>query len=937
MSDPLGVVVYGLSVGLGYGLLGAGFVLVYRASRFVNFAQGQIGVVAAAILARLVVDSGLNYWVSLACALGAGAALGAVIERTLVARLFSSSRLVLMIATIALAQLLLVPVVIDGSPIAADPLALAETGYPVPFDVTVTVGERVVNSAELAMIVVAPAVALALALFFGRSRVGRQIRAASSNPEAARLAGISVRRVSLVVWMLAGSLSALTAVLQAPGTPTLDLSSFGPSLVLRGLAAALIAGMVDFRVAFVAGAALGIAEQVAFDVLQAKVPGSADITVLVVVLAATAIRGRTLATRTKHREPPLGGALGGQRAAGRTWSTTAWIAVAGGVAAAPLLPGLDTQDKAIGLTLLAVAAVVGLSLTVLTGWTGQVSLGHFAFLGVGAFAAAKAASWGWGFPAVVIVAAVCSALVAVVVGLPALRFPGLFLAVTTLGFSLVAQHWLFLQPWFGQRDAGSASVLGATIPLVGDVTTPRAIYYVAVALLGLSLSCVATLRRTAVGRAMVAVRDNEAQAAANGLSAPALKVVALAFSGALAGAGGAVWALAQRNFSFQAFDATMSLTMLGVAVVGGLGTLHGPLLGSLAVFGWPYLVSGANTVEIRSLTSGALLLVVLLFLPGGLGSLIPPGSRGRRSVRPDDSAKVVTPFARADATRGAERTAPSPSRWLAVDLAAPPLDVRSLSLSFGGIAALDGVDVRVDEGEIVGLVGGNGAGKSTLMATVSGHLRPDHGSVLIFGCDTATLAPEYRAHLGVARTFQDARLYAGLTVEQALLVAIDWQNRTGALGAMVGAPWVRFAERQKRNDIREALDYVGLSDASERLTCDLSTGMRRLVDLAAVIAARPRLVLLDEPTAGLAQREVEAFEPLLRGLRRDFECSVLIVEHDVPLIVRLCDRVYCMEAGEVIAAGAPGEIVDDPRVAASFLGTDAATIERSGPHVVSVR
>jgi ABC-type branched-subunit amino acid transport system ATPase component len=257
------------------------------------------------------------------------------------------------------------------------------------------------------------------------------------------------------------------------------------------------------------------------------------------------------------------------------------------------------------------------------------------------------------------------------------------------------------------------------------------------------------------------------------------------------------------------------------------------------------------------------------------------------------------------------------------------LDARGVSISFGGIHAVRDVSVHVDAGEIVGLIGGNGAGKSTLLNCISGHLRPSSGAIDVNGQKVGDLAAEYRPFLGLTRTFQDARLFPGLTVVETVMVAMDRSDRSGAVGALLGAPWMRAAEVDKRARALEILASFGLEDRADSLTAELSTGMRRVCDLATVVASEPTVVLLDEPTAGLAQREVEAFAPLLRRLRDEHQCSVLLVEHDMPLVMSLCDRVYCLEQGSVIAEGTPAKIRRDPRVIASYLGTNAAAIKRS--------
>jgi ABC-type branched-subunit amino acid transport system ATPase component len=216
------------------------------------------------------------------------------------------------------------------------------------------------------------------------------------------------------------------------------------------------------------------------------------------------------------------------------------------------------------------------------------------------------------------------------------------------------------------------------------------------------------------------------------------------------------------------------------------------------------------------------------------------------------------------------------------------------------------------------------------MNVISGVLRPDKGSVRISGREVSDLPPDFRAAFGMARTFQDARLFGGLTVTETIQAAMAYHRKVGIVSAMVSAPWARVTESRSRLAAEEIVDRFGLSAWADTLVSELSTGTRRICDLAAQVAVAPRLVLLDEPTAGVAQRDAEAFGPLLRRIREELDCSILIVEHDMPLLMGLCDRVYAMEAGRVIADGTPEEIRHDPAVVASYLGTRHAAVGRSG-------
>jgi ABC-type branched-subunit amino acid transport system ATPase component len=259
------------------------------------------------------------------------------------------------------------------------------------------------------------------------------------------------------------------------------------------------------------------------------------------------------------------------------------------------------------------------------------------------------------------------------------------------------------------------------------------------------------------------------------------------------------------------------------------------------------------------------------------------------------------------------------------------LHAHGVTVRFGGLTAVDDVAVDIAPGEIVGLIGGNGAGKTTFMNVVSGYVTPDPGAVIqVAGTDIVGLPPEYRPYVDVGRSYQAATLFPGLSVTETLLVAVERHLPTPLLGAILGTGRARRIEREKRERVQELIEACGLQVYAERLVRELSTGTRRVVDLACILAQRPGLLLLDEPTGGLAQRETEAFAPLIRRVQRDLGCAVMVIEHDMVMIGELCDRVYAMETGRVIASGTPDAVRNDPTVIASYLGTDETTIARSG-------
>jgi ABC-type branched-subunit amino acid transport system ATPase component len=258
------------------------------------------------------------------------------------------------------------------------------------------------------------------------------------------------------------------------------------------------------------------------------------------------------------------------------------------------------------------------------------------------------------------------------------------------------------------------------------------------------------------------------------------------------------------------------------------------------------------------------------------------------------------------------------------------LAVRDLRVVLGGRAIVDQVDLDVAPEEIVGLIGANGAGKTTLMNAISGFV-PATGSIALLGEDLTGVAPHERAHLGLGRSFQTALLFPRLTTRECVLVALEAQHRTELVPSLLALPPAIRSEGRAHRAADELLDLVGLGPYADVRAGTLSTGTRRIVELACLLATEPALILLDEPMAGLAQRESEAFAPLIVDLRRHLGAALLVIEHDLPLVSEISDRLYCLETGAVIAQGAPAEVRADPRVIASYLGTDERTIERSGP------
>ncbi|HVN51575.1 MAG TPA: branched-chain amino acid ABC transporter permease/ATP-binding protein [Acidimicrobiales bacterium] len=929
------VVFDGLVSGLVFGLLAMGIVLVYRATRVINFAVGNMGVIGAGLIALLVLQYQVPFWLAVLAGLAAGVTYGAVVELVVIRRLFDAPRVIVLVATIGIAQLSLA--------ILASFPKISTPGSPFPLAIgsSHTIGSVQVSGPELMILIVVPIVALLLGWFLNHTVVGKSVKASAENPDLARLAGISPKRVSTMVWAIAGALATLSLTLVVSQGGSADqLAMLGPATLVRSLAAAVIAGMSSFWRAFVAGIVIGVAEAlVTFNFLDQ--PGLTDFLVLVAVLIAVYFQSRQPSGETENvlfvpKRRPIP-----ERLAGRWWARNLDRAGLVGLGVvAVVVPVVVTQpSRHLLYTTILAFALAGLSLTILTGWLGQVSLGQMAFAGIGAFLAAAfhrgvTITVGFGStqyfdvglqalglgPSVLLAAAVTAALAALI-GLGALRVRGLLLAVSTFAFAEAASQFLYNQPILS--GGFTEAVPFTRNDLFGlDLTSQRTYYFVVLAVFVLITAIVARLRRTGIGRTTIGVRDNPDAAAAYTVSSTRVKLRTFALAGGMAGLAGALLAGATQQVQFaQFFTVGDSLALVSIVVIGGLGSIAGPILGALWVIGLPSFFPGNDVVPLLSSSVG--LLFLLLYFPGGLIQ-IAHGARDALFSWVDGRlgpAPVPAKAAAATVPALPERPAPAPD--------VPALQTRDLSVHFGGIAAVDVVSISVGGGEIVGLIGTNGAGKSTLMNAVGGFVRAS-GQVELFGERITSKSSVERARRGLGRTFQAATLFPELTVRETVQLALEARGRSGLLAASLCLPRSLRLERRRSTEADEIIDFLGLGRYAASYISDLSTGTRRIVELAGLLALDARLLCLDEPTAGLAQRETEAFGPLIKEIRRELGASVLVIEHDMPLIMGISDRVYCLELGHTIAEGTPEVVRRDPGVIASYLGTDERAIARSG-------
>lgn len=913
-------IVIGLISGLTVGFLAVGLVLIYKANRFINLAHAQMGTYSAVLLAKMVLDWGWSWWAAFPFAVAIGVVTGLAVERFVVRplRRKSNSTVTLLLVTVGVAQLLSALEFIPA--LGPNQTKLTLQGFPLPFQSHIRIEGVVLGGQYVLVLILVPLVVAGLALFLEYTHLGRMIRAAASNPDAARLSGVSITKVSMVTWGVAGALAAVTAVVQAPSQPSFDASALGPDLLLRALGAAAAGGFVSLPASLVAGLGLGLAEQLTLFYTHSG--GEADFVVFALILGIVLARGNVISKAFKAsgsviaERPPL---RIPEQVAGRLFVRRQRLLLSAfGLFVAllfPVLPYFRPDYRRFDLTMVLIYALLGVSITIVVGWSGQISLGHFALIGAGAYLTAKLSPHGFSIPLLLFFAGLVGAVIMVIVGLPAIRIRGLTLAVTTLGLGTVSYEWLFKQDWFGSSHSYGLPVLSPGLRGLGRVSTQLDVYYLALLVLAVALLGASALRRSLPGRMILAVRDNEAAALSFGVTPATVKLATLAFSGFIAATGGVLWAGAWQNLSLSQFNPDLSLSLLAVPVLGGLGSLSGAVAGSVLLYMPTFFIAPllgglfgnvGRQIGFQLLLGGGGQVAMLLAYPTGIAGAAQRGWEKFLRRVADDTA------AREEPVEG------------------DALVVGDLHLAFGGVKALDGASITVRPGEIVGLIGPNGAGKSTLINAVSGVL-PARGQVSLFGADVSDLPPDMRWMHGLGRSFQDAMLFPGLTVREVIQVALRSDQRYGFAAAMLRFPWARRAQSTLERSAEDIIDRFGLRPWADSLTSDLSTGTRRICDLAAQVAAHPKLLLLDEPTAGVAQRETEMFPPLLRRIRDELGSAILIVEHDMPMLMGLCDRIYAMESGRVISEGTPDQVRNDPKVISSYLGTSQTAIDRSGP------
>ena len=885
--EPIRFALLGLGAGAAYALISQGLVLIYRGAGIVNFAQGAIGMTGAFLYFDLHDVHGWPMALAFLVSICVSAAIGASVHGFVMRPLAQASPVVRLISTLAVLVLLLSLVRRFNNLGSLHPVLPAGS-------IAVLPNARV-GTDRLILLAIAVAVTIVLTLIYQRTRFGLATSAVSENARSAGTLGINPNVIATVNWAVASALAAFGTTLIASLGVAFDPAGLS-LLIIPALAAALAGGFRSFPLALVGALSIGVAQSEIGRYISA--PGWAEAGPFAVIIVVLVLRGRPLPIRGElsARMPGLG--------SGRTTHpVTVVAAVALGLAAVSLF-SLSWVDA---VTTTALAAILIVSLVVVTGLTGQLSLAQYALAGMGAWATAVlVARHGFSFEFAAPVGVAFTMLIGMAIGLTALRSRGVNLAIATLGFALVIEKVVLLNPSYtgGQAglQVGNLSIFGVKFDAFDH---PRRFAALVVLTLAVLIWLIATLRRSAAGRRLIAVRANERAAASVGVNILAAKVYAFALSSAIAAIAGILMAFEYPTAVLDGFTTFNSISAVMQAVVGGVGHVSGAPIGATLQPGsvgdriTGTIISGDSGMFVLQLFGALGALYILVRHPDGLAGRRKPLARFRRS-RPPNAATQLGPAA---GTRDL-----SPVR-------AATLELRGLTVTFGGSYAVSDASFRVSAGEVVGIVGPNGSGKTTLIDAVTGFVAMKSGSILLNGVDISRSNATRRSRAGVSRTFQGLELFVDMTVADNLRVASEPQKWQSYLTSLLPSRPRGLSDTAAA--IASALD---LADDLERTPDQLSFGRRRLVAIARAVAARPSVLLLDEPAAGLGPADTRELALLLRRLADEMGLAIILVEHDVGLIAEVCDRLVVLDRGSVIATGLPQDVLGLPEVERAYFG-----------------
>lgn len=902
METFLQLAILGVGAGAGYTLIAHGIVLIYRGSGTLNFAQGAVAMMAAQVFYALRDDHQLNPWLSFVITLIVAAAIGAGMQTLVLRPLRRYSALVRLVATLALLTICMGLAMlwwgkksarVDG--ILPAKAARLTDGIVVPID-------------RAYLFVIVLAITGLLAFVYERTRFGLATAGAAENERAATTLGWSPAFLGGANWAAGCVLAAVAGILLAP---IAGLSIRGLTLtVVAGMAAALIGSFSSFWLTLGGAISIGVAQSLIVKYLPE--PGAQDAVPFLAITLLVMLRGQALPLRGELLERPV--KVGSGRPA-------RWLPLL--VAGACALVYFVSREWTLAIATSLPVAIVGLSYVVITGYAGQISLAQLTIAGVGAwFAGVSSYYWELPMPVCIVLATLAAIAAGTIAGLPALRCRGMNLAVVTLGMSVVIETMVLgNRRWaggFAGLEISSSHAFGAELSY-GD--QPKRYTLLALALFVFAAWGVANVRRSQSGRRLLAIRSNERAAASLGINVTGGKLFAFTLGSALAGFGGALAAFQFPTVRLANYNTIGSITMLLNTVVGGVGFVFGGVQAGLSAHSGvvSYVIShfSASAIEWLIVVSAVLVFLTILTQPDGIASHVShqfDALRKRFGRRRSDSAALL------------EAATAGPTKLTG----GLPLRASGISVSYGGVRAVDDVDIEVQPGEVLGIIGPNGAGKTTLIDALCGFTKTTTGSIELGGRKIDRMNASARARAGLARTFQAVELFDDMSLLENVQVAVGCASGTSG-----GTRYLRDLVWPRKQTLPPvavaALTEFGLADALDSFPSELPAGRQRLAGIARALSTEPRVICLDEPAAGLSDLEAEELARLVRNIADLWNLSVIVIEHNVQFVRTVSDRIVALDQGCVIASGTPEEVLHSPAVIAAYTGE--APAERH--HVVT--
>lgn len=896
VTEFLQFALLGLGAGAAYAIAGIGMTQIYRGSGVLNLSHGAMALFSAVLFVWAHQRWHVPFVLAALLAVAAAALIGALVELLVMRRLRDAAPLVRIIATLGVMAVLQQSVpFFFGTMFQAQSV---DTFYP---GGAVRLGDSIsVTYDRLILVAVTVALGLALKLTMTGTKFGLATTAGAENPLVASTLGVNTKAVGLTNWVIGSASAGLSGVLLVP-----ILGSLIPGplvlLVIPALAAAMIGRFSSYGLTIVGGLLIGVGQSLLVryqtDIFGPKLGGGwPDALPFLVVIVILVLGGAHFPKRGEisSRLPRVG----------RT-TVSPMVGVGLSILAAAVM-FICSDALAAQFVAMSGYAIVGLSLVVITGLAGQTALAQLSIAAIGALvSAAVSHTLGLPFPVVLVIGVAAGAVAGLAFALPAFRTRGPTLAIATLGVGVALQNVVYkngnltLSSIYGGTPVEPPSIFGVSL-FAGD--HPQRYAALVVLTMGLVAVGVSNMRSSPTGRRLLAMRSSERAAASVGIRLTAAKTAAFVVASGIASLGGVLLAFQHENVTYDTYDVLGSLNLVIFTLIGGVGYVLGPIFGAIispsGIF--TYVFHGHESVQRWLIAVGGVgLILCLIYYPHGQTE--PLGALWRKIWKRRVSAPQLV-------------GRPLPARPEA------EMEVRGLTVAYGVVTAVDNLDLTISPGQIVGLIGPNGAGKTTAIDAMSGFVKPRAGTITIGGEDVVRASVHQRAAAGMGRTFQTVELFDDLTVAENLAVTVEkvgwWHYATDLL---------RRRKVALPASVLEQAASLGLNDLHV-MPDELSQGQRRILGVLRAVAAGPRVLLLDEPAAGLNRVETEHLGQVLRQLATESRIGMLLVEHDLSMVTAICDRVVAIDFGKTIFDGPVSGAIDDPAIRAAYLGeTDTST------------